>query len=111
MKYLSVLVLLLFSNIVNAGSQQGRVLALVVHDNGSGVEKLDVKLSGVGENIPWSSTGKEWTLYFNNEASKAQFAMLQAAYIADLEVQIDSDGTAVCPDGGRNRIRNVRYVK
>jgi len=102
--------ILVFSGYSQAGWQSGKIAKLLVHDNGAGSEKYDVRLEQTGSgSMIWCNTSKEWTALINNEASKMQFSMLLAAYMSGKSVQIDSDGSKDCPDGSRNRVRNVRF--
>lgn len=108
MKKIFLVFILVFSNYSNAGWQSGKITRLLVHDNGSGTEKYDVRLdeNNSGDMV-WCTASKEWTALINNEASKLQFSMLLAAYVSGKEVLIHSDDGKVCPDSARNRVRNV----
>jgi len=111
LKYFSIITMFISfyflpSSFCLAGSQTGIITKLVVHDNGAGSEKFDVKLLGVDTDMPWCATTKEWTAFLGNEASKMQFSILLTAYTSGKPVTIQSDADKKCPDGGRNRIRN-----
>ena len=90
------------------GWQSGKISKLLVHDNGSGSEKYDVRLEEFSSSgMTWCGASKEWTALINNEASKLQFSMLLSAYMSGKEIVIHSDSGKTCPDYARNRVRNV----
>ncbi len=106
---IAIFAIVLFIPVLSfAGTQTGIIKQLVAHDNGNGIEKVDVELDGSFSNMDWCSTRQQWTFILDSEIAKAQFSMLLAAYAAGVAVTIDSDGSKVCVYGDRNRLRNVR---
>lgn len=108
MKKISLTLFMVFSIEAVAGWQSGKIAKLLVHDNGGGTEKFDVLLSETGSGgMDWCGNTRGWTAMVSNDAAKLQYSMLLAAYMPKKEVIIHSDGSAVCPDTHRNRVRNV----
>jgi hypothetical protein len=91
-----------------AGWQEGTVQQLLVHDSGASSGKFDLILENAVENeMSWCSSYQGWTGDLDNEGARAQYALLLAALMAGKKVMVYSDSTQNCPDGNRNRVRNV----
>jgi hypothetical protein len=57
--------------------------------------------------MDWCSTTNGWTAYFGGEATKLKFAILLSAQASGQSITIQTGTDKQCPDGARNRIRNV----
>ncbi|TRY33408.1 hypothetical protein [Aliiglaciecola sp. M165] len=108
-KIILLLSALVFASNSFAGWQKGVITKILVHDNGGGVEKIDVRLSNTSvNNMEWCSSSNEWTIILASEASKIQTSLILSAYVSEKEITLHSDVSKNCPaDGNRNRVRNV----
>jgi hypothetical protein len=99
--------LVLMSFAVSAGTQSGKVVYLLVHDNPNGTEKFDVKLDGAVSADQCSDVG--WSQDLTSSVGKAQYATVLAAYLANREITIQGNGPNTCYTN-RELIRNVYFV-
>lgn len=99
---------LLTSSISFAGQQEGKVVQLLVHDNGANARKFDLILDNTAQSgMDWCSSKEQWTGNLDSQGAQAQYSMLLAALMAGKKVTVISDSTQNCPDGMSNRIRNL----
>lgn len=99
--------LVLMSFAVGAGTQSGKVVYLLAHDNPGGMEKFDVKLDGAVSADQCPDGG--WSQDLKSSVGKAQYATVLAAYLANREITIQGNGPNSCYTN-RELIRNVYLV-
>ncbi len=75
---------------------------LISLDGVATVGKCNAHVDFVGE--------RSWTIYLNNDSSKAQYSLLLSAYMAGVKVLVTGNSTVQC-DGTREIVRNVEFVK